>query len=245
MSGQTFRSRERSRRSFQSREPPPLDSRERTDGDEVERRETRGEARGSSRRQRVVRTQDEVAERNRRELAEEQGAEAPEASRDSSGVAAVDREVMATGQTYEAEEAIEDPCNGELRWVKTTKVALRDLDGRIVGLAGIYRDIAESRKVADELRKSQEQLEFWVQDRTTELGRERILLRTLIDNLPDGIYIKDTEGRKTLANPADVATMVAYRRKMSWVRPMMSCSLRRSQRNSWPMIRASSRPSPT
>ena len=40
--------------------------------------------------------------------------------------------------------------------------------------------------------------------RTDEILHERLLLRTLIDNLPDGIYAKDTAGRKTLANPADL-----------------------------------------
>lgn len=36
---------------------------------------------------------------------------------------------------------------------------------------------------------------------------ERILLRTLIDNLPDLIYIKDKEGRKIVSNVADVEFM--------------------------------------
>jgi PAS domain S-box-containing protein len=36
------------------------------------------------------------------------------------------------------------------------------------------------------------------------IQRERILLRTLIDNLPDTIYVKDTKGRKIIANRADV-----------------------------------------
>lgn len=36
-----------------------------------------------------------------------------------------------------------------------------------------------------------------------EIRNERILLRTLIDNLPDLIYIKDTEGRKIVSNNAD------------------------------------------
>ena len=36
------------------------------------------------------------------------------------------------------------------------------------------------------------------------IQRERILLRTLIDNLPDTIYVKDTKGRKVIANRADV-----------------------------------------
>nr|MDA3797764.1 PAS domain S-box protein [Kiritimatiellia bacterium] len=34
--------------------------------------------------------------------------------------------------------------------------------------------------------------------------KERKMLRTLIDNLPDPIYVKDAEGRKLIANPADI-----------------------------------------
>ena len=33
-----------------------------------------------------------------------------------------------------------------------------------------------------------------------DLVQERLLLRTVIDNLPDAIYAKDMQGRKTLAN---------------------------------------------
>src|SRR5262249_17530121 len=39
------------------------------------------------------------------------------------------------------------------------------------------------------------------------LAQERRLLRTLIDNLPDAIYAKDTAGRKTLINPADLKNL--------------------------------------
>jgi len=39
------------------------------------------------------------------------------------------------------------------------------------------------------------------------ISQERILLRTLIDNLPDAIYVKDTEGRKLIANFADLQIM--------------------------------------
>jgi len=36
------------------------------------------------------------------------------------------------------------------------------------------------------------------------LNKERLILRTLIDSLPDAIYAKDIEGRKTMSNPSDV-----------------------------------------
>lgn len=36
------------------------------------------------------------------------------------------------------------------------------------------------------------------------IADERILLRTLIDNIPDPIYVKDTQGRKLISNRADL-----------------------------------------
>jgi len=50
-------------------------------------------------------------------------------------------------------------------------------------------------------------LEKRVAERTAELSQERRLLRTLIDNLPDGIYAKDTAGRKIMVNPADLKVL--------------------------------------
>lgn len=40
-----------------------------------------------------------------------------------------------------------------------------------------------------------------------ELKRERILFKTVIDNIPDAIYAKDLECRKTLANKTDLENM--------------------------------------
>ncbi|HET6556762.1 MAG TPA: response regulator [Prolixibacteraceae bacterium] len=47
-----------------------------------------------------------------------------------------------------------------------------------------------------EIRKQKREAEEAIKD-------ERILLRTLIDNLPDMIYVKDAEGRKIVSNNAD------------------------------------------
>jgi PAS domain S-box-containing protein len=40
-----------------------------------------------------------------------------------------------------------------------------------------------------------------------KLAQERILLRTLVDNIPDNIYVKDKAMRKTLSNKADLAIL--------------------------------------
>ncbi len=76
--------------------------------------------------------------------------------------------------------------DGQTIWTWTTKVPMRDDSGQIVGLVGISREISD-------LMRAQEERE-----------RERTLLRTLIDNLPDYIYIKDTKGRYIVGNIAVV-----------------------------------------
>ncbi len=63
---------------------------------------------------------------------------------------------------------------------------ITDARGNVTRIAIYSRDITERIKVEEAIQ------------------RERNLLRTLIDNLPDGIYVKDTTCRKTIANPADV-----------------------------------------
>ncbi|HEX8296860.1 MAG TPA: PAS domain-containing protein, partial [Chthoniobacteraceae bacterium] len=66
----------------------------------------------------------------------------------------------------------------------TTKLPLRDRKGRIVGTCGISREITE------------------IKEMETQLASERNLLRSVINNLPDSIFLKDTEGRYLLDNIA-------------------------------------------
>lgn len=56
-------------------------------------------------------------------------------------------------------------------------------------ILSIARDISDRKKSAEQIRQ------------------EKMLLRTLIDNLPDAIYVKDKEGRKLIANSADLRMM--------------------------------------
>jgi PAS domain S-box-containing protein len=58
-----------------------------------------------------------------------------------------------------------------------------------IAIMNIVRDISE-RKKAEKV-----------------IADERILLRTLIDNIPDLIYVKDTTGRKIISNKADLELM--------------------------------------
>jgi len=96
---------------------------------------------------------------------------------------------------------------GRKRWLLTSKLPLRDQNGQIVGLMGIGRDITARKQAEEALRQAHNELERRVAERTAELSQERQLLRTLIDNLPDGVYAKDAAGRKIMANPADLKVL--------------------------------------
>ena len=97
--------------------------------------------------------------------------------------------LMQAGLPVTKEELTQDKETREIHRSLTTKVPLKDGAGNVVGLIGIARDITK-RKQAEEA-----------------LARERQLLRTLIDNLPDCIYAKDAEARKIMANHADLENL--------------------------------------
>lgn len=75
-------------------------------------------------------------------------------------------------------------ADGSVSWLATTKLPLKDLQGKPVGTFGISRCITE-QKIAE-----------------AELGRERDRLKTIIDNVPDLIFLKDRHGQFINVNQA-------------------------------------------
>ena len=94
-----------------------------------------------------------------------------------------DQEVIVSGKskTHIIEQV--DTKNGRL-WAETDKIPYRDAQGNIIGIIGFSIDIAD-RKCAQEA-----------------LDRERTLLNTLMDNIPDYIYFKDLQSRFIRTNRA-------------------------------------------
>jgi PAS domain S-box-containing protein len=66
---------------------------------------------------------------------------------------------------------------------------IHDASGKAVRVVGVVTDITKHKETE------------------LQLVQERNLLRTIIDNLPDAIYAKDSAVRKTVANPADLKNM--------------------------------------
>lgn len=119
-----------------------------------------------------------------------------------------DQLVMRTGQPLVGrEELLKNFTTGETRWHSTTKVPLRDDDGKVVGIIGITRDITQSKQAEFNARDQNAELEKRVAERTAELSaisatleQERNLIRTLIDAVPDGIFAKDINSKFLWAN---------------------------------------------
>jgi len=105
-----------------------------------------------------------------------------------------DRSVLQSGKpVLNREEFILDE-NGQKRWLLSSKLPLRDKNGKIIGLAGIGRDITGIKQAQVALQESEE------------------LYRNLVEKLPDGIYKSTHEGRFVDVNPA-LVEMLGYSSK--------------------------------
>lgn len=112
--------------------------------------------------------------------------------------------VIRTGQAvYGAEHAIENQ-SGSRVILSINAAPLRDAAGEITGVLTALSDITQRFHAEEGLRQTQGELERRVEERTAELATERNLLRSLIDSLPDYIYIKDMQGRFITTNQAAV-----------------------------------------
>lgn len=80
--------------------------------------------------------------------------------------------------------------DGVIRWVQVYAHPLWDeAADELVGIYGAVQDVTERKQIEETLE------------------RERTLLRTVIDNLPDYIYLKDTEHRCLVSNLANARTL--------------------------------------
>ncbi|MGO9308359.1 MAG: PAS domain S-box protein [Spirochaetia bacterium] len=66
-----------------------------------------------------------------------------------------DSKVMETGVSQLHFEGLQTRADGRLQWLRSSKVPLRDQDGRVFGVLGTYEDISESRRAEEALRESE------------------------------------------------------------------------------------------
>jgi PAS domain S-box-containing protein len=110
----------------------------------------------------------EVIGRDDRELAWSAQAEAYRAD---------DSAVMESGTPRLSYEEPQTTPDGRNILLRTSKLPLRDADGAVIGVLGIYEDISERRQLLDTLRQRES------------------YQRALLDNFPFMVWLKDAESR--------------------------------------------------
>jgi len=93
-----------------------------------------------------------------------------------------DQQVIQSGIPKLNYEEPQTTPDGREIWLRTSKIPLRDTNNEIIGVMGTYEDITDQTQTRQ------------------ELGRERNLLRTVVDTLPDQIFVKDINSVFVFAN---------------------------------------------
>jgi PAS domain S-box-containing protein len=93
-----------------------------------------------------------------------------------------EQEIIRTGRPIIAKEEREVWNDGHVTWASSTKMPMRDDQGKIVGIMGISRDITERKQMEGTLQESQ------------------ALYHSLVEQLPAGVFRKDVEGRYVFVN---------------------------------------------
>ncbi|MGY8913825.1 MAG: PAS domain-containing protein, partial [Flavobacteriales bacterium] len=96
-----------------------------------------------------------------------------------------DLEVMNNNRPMLSKESTFTKKDGSISSYLTSKIPLTNSDGQVTGLIGFSLDISKVKQKEQELKESEH------------------LLRTLVDNLPLNVYIKDLESRKILVNQSE------------------------------------------
>jgi diguanylate cyclase (GGDEF)-like protein/PAS domain S-box-containing protein len=100
-----------------------------------------------------------------------------------------EQQIIATGEPMIDKEHCTTDEFGAPKWMRTSKVPMRDDQGTIIGLIGVGRNITR-RKLAEQ-----------------EWEAERALYRAMIDQVPDYLFVKDRESRFLLCNRAVAADL--------------------------------------
>jgi diguanylate cyclase (GGDEF)-like protein/PAS domain S-box-containing protein len=109
-----------------------------------------------------------------------------------------EQRIIATGESLIDIEELETWPDRPDSWVSTTKLPLRDFEGRIIGTFGISREITRRVLAEREVRRKSDALS----ESHAELQRLEEELRTVLETSPDSIAWFDTDLRYRYANPA-------------------------------------------
>ena len=112
-------------------------------------------------------------------------------------------ETIAAGKTWSG-TLHNKKKNGDLFFESASISPIFDESGRIRHFLAVKEDITELTEAQHELNNYKDYLEDLVEKRTLQLENRTIFLRTLIDTIPNPVFVKDREGKYTDVNKAFV-----------------------------------------
>ena len=106
------------------------------------------------------------------------------------------------GEVVKGEEIDFRRGDGTSGTMQISSAPIRDHDGHIVAGVAVFNDITERKRVEQEIRRLNEDLEQRVKERTAQLEQERTTLDAILNNLTEGVLAADSRDRVVFANPA-------------------------------------------
>ena len=101
---------------------------------------------------------------------------------DAEASLAEDAEVMAAGVTVTSPPRVSRRANGKFRHLITTKVPVRNREGKISGILGINRDVTEQQKAREAVKRTEHRMQ------------------EIVDNSPSPMYAKSRAGKYLMVN---------------------------------------------
>ena len=112
-----------------------------------------------------------------------------------------DREVMESGVPKLAYEEPIDRHDGEMSWVLTSKVPLKDPDGTVKGLVGIYADISERRRQESSLQEAKALIERHAAHLEAQVHEAHERTLHLMEHSREAVFVLDAAGSVLEVNP--------------------------------------------
>jgi PAS domain S-box-containing protein len=142
------------------------------------------------------------------------------------------RKTLKDGQVHES--ITNTPMNGKIVNFRLISSPVKDKDGKIVAAIEIVDDVTAHKRLENELKRHSEHLEQLVDERTRRLSESEEQLRSLFENVPDGIYQSSRNGRILAANPA-LVRMLGYESmdELKQVHVARDLYVKKSERDFW------------